>query len=152
LLRYDDYIKILDIGCGDKWYYPFFKKAQFTSIDSWQKANPDFLMDLNKENLIFGNKTFDYVFMLDVIEHLEKKRGMEILQQAKEITKKGILLLTPVVWDNNEKWTFDEESFYYLNTHNLHISLWKKEDFIGWKEIQLKCFGNKYFLGFYKCK
>jgi SAM-dependent methyltransferase len=152
LLRFDDWIKILDIGCGDKWYYSFFKKAQFTSIDSWHKSNPDFLMDLNKENLFFGDNSFDYVFMLDVIEHIEKERGKALIQQAKEIAKKGIILLTPIIWDNNEKNTFDENNFYYLNKHNLHISLWNKEDFVNWKEVSLKCFGNKYFLGIFKCQ
>jgi 2-polyprenyl-3-methyl-5-hydroxy-6-metoxy-1,4-benzoquinol methylase len=109
-------------------------------------------MDLNKENLFFGDNSFDYVFMLDVIEHIEKERGKALIQQAKEIAKKGIILLTPIIWDNNEKNTFDENNFYYLNKHNLHISLWNKEDFVNWKEVSLKCFGNKYFLGIFKCQ
>jgi hypothetical protein len=150
--NFDNYYFILDIGCGNKWYHPFLPKANIISIDSWRKANPDILLDLNKEDLPFNNDFFSVVFLFDVIEHLSKERGKEIIQQAKKVCKGTLVLLTPTVWDDNKKNITDPNSFYYLNENNLHKSLWALDDFDGWRRINLPCFGNNYFLGIYECQ
>ena len=77
--------RILDIGCGDKWYHPFLNNTKIVSVDYWPDVNPDYVLDLETNELPFDDNSFDIVFMFDVIEHLEKERGFEILKQCKRI-------------------------------------------------------------------
>ena len=89
------------------------------------------------------------MFLLDVIEHLDRNRGVKLLQQCKKIGKR-VVLLTPLNWDSNKHLYNDPESFYYRNEFNFHRSLWQVRDFKDFQRYKLPCFGNKYFLGIWE--
>lgn len=124
---------VLDIGCGDKRNHNLFRCANITTVDAWEKVKPHYVIDLENEWLPFGEKSFDVVLMLDFIEHLEKSRGLEIIDQCKSIARKKIILFTPLWWDKNEKHTNNPDKWCYGNEFNLHKSLWSVEDFKGWR-------------------
>ncbi len=146
--RIDEENSVLDIGCGDKWYHLFLQSQQITSVDSWSKAKPSYLIDLSTEDLPFSKRSFDIVLILDFIEHLEKKRGEEILKQAIAIAKEKVILLTPLIWETNSQ----SSNIWYIGCPDIsHKSLWAVKDFKGWRETLLACFNSKnkkeYFLG-----
>jgi hypothetical protein len=123
---------VLDVGCGDKWYWKHIQ-AQFIGIDAFPKFEPDFLLDLNIDNI--PDVKVDVALMLDFIEHLPKERGKQLLQQAKEKAT-VVVVLTPLWWSENTELLNDPKSPYYRNVYNIHQSLWTCEDFLDFERIQ----------------
>jgi SAM-dependent methyltransferase len=138
--------RVLDLGCGDKTLATLIQ-GTVTTVDLWEKFKPDVVWDLNQTPLPFGDDSFDMILMIDVIEHLEKERGMELLREAKRITKGTILLLTPLWWTDNLDCMSDKDSPYYENPYERHKSLWAKEDFKGWTEVTELGFIRNYYIG-----
>lgn len=136
-----DYAKgtksILDVGCGDKNFS--YVGGSAVTVDAWENVKPDFLLDLEKEDLPFEENSFDCVFLMDFIEHIPYERGKVILEQAQKIARERIYLLTPLVFDSNEQHANNPRCWAYGNHYyNSHKSLWKKSDFLpelGWTEI-----------------
>ncbi len=97
---------ILDIGCGDgsfmkkintdnkyqitglELYDPYIKKALKTGVYKQIKK-----MDLNK--IIIKKKSYDVVLALQVIEHLSKKEGIELIKKIESIAKNKVIITTP---------------------------------------------------------
>lgn len=142
--------KVLDIGCGNKNFSYISKNT--TTLDAWPKVNPDYLIDIEKESLPFKKESFDYILLLDIIEHLEKENGFYVLNQCKNIVKKGIFLYTPMFWDSNIKHVNNKKYWAYGNMYNLHKSLWNIEkDFKDWITLEIipKQLGNTW-LGYWQ--
>ena len=140
---------ILDLGCGDK---SFSNKliGKVTTVDAWEKFNPDIVWNLEQTPIPKDSKTYDYVIMMDVIEHLDKANGFKLIEEAKRIARKGVFLLTPLWWQTNEHNITDPKSPYYNNHFDLHKSLWKNEDFVGWEIITNKGEFENYFVGLWR--
>jgi hypothetical protein len=126
---------VLDIGCGEKRYKNLGVSSYF-GVDSWEAVGPDLLLDLAVADLPFEAKSFDTVLMLDFLEHVEKQRGFELLQQAQQIARKQIIVLTPCSWDENVSAFVDKDCIHCGNENVLHKSLWVLSDFSGpgWQE------------------
>ncbi len=86
--------------------------------------------DIMKVSDIFVEKSFDVVMAFDVIEHLEKSEGEDLLLVMESIAKKLVVIYTPLAWDTNEKNVNNPALWSYGNPHNLHKSLWNKQDFL----------------------
>jgi MoaA/NifB/PqqE/SkfB family radical SAM enzyme len=140
---------ILDLGSGTKVLAKSLN-CKVTTVDIWQKFNPDLVWDLNNLPLPLEDESFDMVLLIDVIEHLEKENGRALLKEAMRLTKKYILLLTPLWWTDNADNMMLEDSPYYGNPYERHQSLWKREDFEGWKEVQELSFIGNYFIGLWE--
>lgn len=134
---------ILDIGCGNKEIHQYISCDNITTLDVFESYNPDVLWDLNNLPLPFKDNQFSTVLAFDVIEHLEKDRGFELLSELKRVCSKQILLLTPLWWDRNKVDLLD----YKDNPYNEHKSLWSKEDFPFWRAIPKSGIFANYFLG-----
>ncbi|MEM9585946.1 MAG: hypothetical protein AAGA03_01590 [Planctomycetota bacterium] len=65
--------------------------------------------------------TYDMVWMGDVIEHFDKQVGIQVIQQAKRIAKKVVVLATPN--------RFVPQDALVENEHERHLSYWTKKDF-----------------------
>jgi 2-polyprenyl-3-methyl-5-hydroxy-6-metoxy-1,4-benzoquinol methylase len=139
---------VLDIGCGNKWYWQHIN-ANFTGIDAWERFEPDMLLDLEVYDLPLFKARFDVVLMLDVIEHLSKARGEVILRQAKRIGK-TVIILTPIQWDPNTQFVNDEKSDYYQNTYNTHKSVWHRGELFDFKAATVPRLVDNCFLGVWK--
>lgn len=99
-----DIVSILDVACGlslkSKYipaqirvgvdiHEPYFKHIE-TDV-------PYVVMkyDIRKLRDIFIPKSFDLVIALDVIEHITKEEGFELMRQCEEIARKGVIIETP---------------------------------------------------------
>ena len=133
---------ILDIGCGDKKYAQMFCEKNYITVDAWPATKPHHLLDLEKIDLYFQDNYLDHVLMLDFVEHVEKERAKQLIEQAKKICIKNVIIFTPNFWTTNEQNIKRPElPVYYNNTYNLHKSLWIKEDFSlneGWIHEEFK--------------
>ena len=148
----EDGSSLLDLGCGPKLYSDPFKDKckKIVTIDAWESVNPDFVADLETVDLhsLLGGEKFDYVLMIDFIEHLDKDAGLRLIESVKALTNKKIVLLTPLeeIWDDNHKNVNDPKLWCYGNTFDIHKSLWHRVDFADWETLNLPGL-HQYFVG-----
>ena len=137
LIKIDD--TVLDLGCGNKRFSIFGKT---TTVDSWKKVKPDYLLNLEVDKLPFVENSFDYILMIDFIEHLNKDRGRILLEDCKKIVRKKIILYTPLVFNDNSINVNNRKCWAYGNVFDYHKSLWTLDDFPDWTIL----FKNDIFL------
>lgn len=124
---------VLDVGCGSN--SPIAKvKKHFYSVGvdmfapSIEKSRKAGIHDAYKRGNVlaidrmFGSKKFDAVIALDLIEHLEKKQGYDLIKKMSTLAKKKIIIMTP----NG----FYKQDPYEGNTYQIHKSGWTVDDFI----------------------
>lgn len=122
---------LLDIGCGDN------SPVQFLSSDI-HKVGVDIFqpsIDVSKKKNIhseyvklnvlevadyFDESSFDCAVASDLIEHLEKKDGYELIRQMERVAKKRIIIFTP----NG----FLKQGEYNQNPWQVHHSGWTPEE------------------------
>jgi cyclopropane fatty-acyl-phospholipid synthase-like methyltransferase len=144
---------LLDLGCGPKLYSDALREIcrPVLTVDAWSWVEPDIVADLETTSLSdITDQRWDYVLMLDFIEHLGKDAGLDLIDQVKKITNRGIFLLTPMeeIWTDNSEHVEDPRLWSHGNSFDLHKSMWYPEDFLGWQRIQLPKLQN-YFVGYY---
>jgi len=92
--KYDKNIKILDVGCGNRYFTNGLKKEGYNIIGidkntpktcKWMKIKPDKVMDAT--NMTFKDKIFDVVIALEVIEHVD------CIDEIKRVLKNGGLFI-----------------------------------------------------------
>lgn len=75
---------------------------------------------------LFLPKSLDSVTMIDVIEHLDKETGFDVLRQAEEIAAKKVIVFTP-------RGYFQQKEFDHYGlggeSYQQHRSGWEIEDF-----------------------
>jgi hypothetical protein len=94
---------------------------------------------------------WDYVLMLDFIEHLDKPAGLSLIEQVKQITNRRVFLLTPMekIWTENHENVNNPELWCHGNEYDLHKSLWIPEDFAEFNRVTIQGFDN-YYIGYYE--
>ena len=117
---------VLDVGSGDRRYQDI-GAAMVKSLDIWPAAEPDYLLNLEKDDLPVGE--FSLILLLDVLEHLSEDRGRSILSQACACAGRVVIALTPLKWEENRTAYDDPAGFYYQSEAVLHRSLWTMADF-----------------------
>lgn len=92
LREYECMGSILDIGGGGNKasHYRFLRLAKWhkvTTVDISPDAKPDHVLDIEKDGLPFGEGSFDYVFLFNVLEHLnDRPRALsEIIRVLKRV-------------------------------------------------------------------
>lgn len=119
-------LEILDVGCGEKPYYPFFKGKvdEYIGIDINRWSNVDIIC--SGEALAFKDKMFDVILCVQTLEHLTEPK--KALRECQRVLKSDGLLLLFV------------PSFWPLH-HAPH-------DYYRWTrygiEIELRCVGFNY--------
>ncbi len=89
--------RILDIGCYDKWPSSLISDTcSYIGLDylqtatEWYHSKPDVFADAH--DLPFSNETFDRIFILDVLEHVENPQ--KVLSEAcRALEKQGRILI-----------------------------------------------------------
>jgi len=138
---------VLDIGCG---IYPinFFVPKLHIMVEPWSEY-VEILKDrykLDSRILIFqasaiemlktlADKSVDSVFLLDVIEHLEKDEGKSLLFELERVALQQIVIFTPLGYmpqhvetNKRDRWGLSGGDYQE------HKSGWLPEDFGGdWK-------------------
>ncbi len=97
---------------------------------------------------LFPDKSFDSIFLLDVIEHLEKQKGLDLINSFKKIARHQIVIFTPIGFvkqehpDGKDAWGLDG------GTWQEHKSGWTPEDFDdSWEFVACKAFHKATNLG-----
>ncbi len=131
---------ILDVGCGSgepmrfinrhNHYFsvgadifePYLRECKRRRIHSQYV-----LCDVR--NLPFKDKSFDIVLCLEVLEHLGREEGKELLKKMEGIAKKQVVLSTPV--GNYKQESFDG------NPHQEHKHTWNSKEMkaLGYRVI-----------------
>lgn len=137
---------VLDVGSGDG-RYKNIGAREYYGLDSWEKADPHYLIDLNDYDLP-TDKDFDVILLIDILEHIEKPRSKEILRQAIKLAKRAVVVFTPLYFDDNSEAHDDEKGFHYKNGNILHRCMYELKDFhSGWKRVILPS-TNNHFMGY----
>jgi hypothetical protein len=145
---------VLDLGCGPKMYSDPIKPqcSRVVTVDGWAWVEPDIVANLEStplSDVIADN--FDYILMLDFIEHIDKTAGLRLIENCKAQVNQKIFLLTPLesIWTDNHENVNNSELWCHGNELDVHKSLWSPEDFSGWTRIHLRGFDD-YYVGFYE--
>jgi len=86
------------------------------------------VLDFLKEQ---PNDSYDVISIIDGIEHLDKKKGLEVIKQMKRVAKEKILLFTPEGYTRNEpKDTWGIKGGDHFQHH-----------LSGWEVLELKDLG-----------
>lgn len=76
----------------------------------------------------------DSVFMLDVIEHMEKDEGRQVLELALAKAKQQVVVFTPLGFCKQEYTAGEKDAWGMNGMHwQTHRSGWLPEDFPGWR-------------------
>jgi hypothetical protein len=96
---------VLDLGCGDNSPMRFLTNARIVGVDGYEpslKSAQDrgthdeyHLADVRKVDELFGNRRFDACIALDVIEHLTKPDGWQMLAAMERLATKRVVIFTP---------------------------------------------------------
>lgn len=145
---------VLDIGCGPKTYStPLLPIAsRILTIDAWDWVEPDIVANVETTPITeITSERWDYILMIDFIEHLEKSAGLKLLEDCKKIVNKKIFLLTPLpeIWTDNSHHIENQNLWCYGNKFDVHKSSWTLDDFTDWKQLELPTL-EKYFIGYYE--
>ena len=116
---------VLSLGCGIGITEVDFTPEQLTGVDIFDysdKFHGKFIQhDIRKIREIIEEDSFDYVLCTDIIEHLEKEDGIQLMKDAESIAKKVVIFYTPIkFFDNKQKpsdWGFGNPAID-------HKSLW----------------------------
>ncbi len=122
---------LLDVGCGSGSPIKIFShKLHAEGVDAFipsiekskqQKIHNKYhnidVLDIDKQ---FESNSFDCVVALDLIEHLEKEKGLELMQKMEKIAKKRVIIFTP----NG----FLPQGEFENNPWQIHRSGWEVEE------------------------
>ena len=133
-------IKVLDIGCGNGWYW---QSGELKNLILYDMIELHILeaaevrtslreictvhrgiapKDLSK----FSDDYFDFTTTFDVLEHFSKSEGYKLLYEMNRISKEGSSIFTP----NGFVWQPPSAN----NPFNAHLSGWKPKELakLGW--------------------
>lgn len=130
---------VLDLGCGLDSPLRYCKAIKYSlGVDrftpyldsSKKKGIHNDYMNEDILKLDFGNNSFDAVIMIDVLEHLPKRSGSEILDKARKWAIKKVIVTTP----NG----FVRQESVDANVLQQHLSGWDYQEMFG---LGYKCKG-----------
>ena len=145
---------VLDLGCGPKLYSDPLKAqcSRVLTVDGWDWVEPDIVANLEITPLMdIVDDQFDYILMLDFIEHIDKQQGLRLIEDCKRQVTKKIFLLTPLeaIWTENHENVDNPDLWCHGNQLDIHKSLWAPEDFEGFVRVYLRGFED-YYVGYYE--
>jgi 2-polyprenyl-3-methyl-5-hydroxy-6-metoxy-1,4-benzoquinol methylase len=121
---------VLDLGCGPSSPLQYCKNIKYSIgveaflpyLEESKKKNiHSEYLDKKIEDLNFPENSFDAVIMIEVLEHLPKEVGVEILKKSSKWAKKKIIVSTP-----NGYFPMDAVDG---NEHQRHLSGWSVDVF-----------------------
>ena len=118
----------LDIGCG-RGVFNFMRSLNSVGCDIYrpgllkarEKEYYKNLVNCDVRDLPFKPKSFDVTICFEVIEHLDKTEGIELLKRMEEITRRQIIITTP--------WGYFPLEERQDNPNLNHLSGWLPQEF-----------------------
>jgi 2-polyprenyl-3-methyl-5-hydroxy-6-metoxy-1,4-benzoquinol methylase len=133
---------VLDIGCGIRPMNYFRPKLhllvepfkEYIDILTYRHAGEKNVVIIKQGALealnSLADNSVDSIFLLDVIEHLEKKEGKKVIQQCERVAREQVVIFTPLGFmpqhvekDGIDAWGLSGGAFQQ------HLSGWTPEDF-----------------------
>lgn len=118
----------LDVGCGRgsfKFIQDFYSVGcdiyQSSLIKAREKGYYDNLVRCDVRQLPFKPKSFDIAICVEVIEHLDKAGGIELLRQMEGIASRQVIIMTP--------WGYCPVKEREDNPYLFHLSGWLPQEF-----------------------
>ncbi len=99
-----DIVSVLDVACGLSLKSKFISAQIRVGVDIHEpyfnhiETDVPYVVikyDVRKLREIFVPKSFDLVIALDIIEHVTKEEGLELMKQCEEIARKAVIFETP---------------------------------------------------------
>lgn len=119
----DGYRSVLDLGCGSDSPVKYCRVGKSLGVDAYERAIEEsrkkkihdryLLADIS--NLRFSPKSFDAVLLIEVLEHLPKNEGEELLGRVEAWARKKVIITSPNGF-------FPQKS--RKNPHQIHRSGW----------------------------
>ena len=151
---FDKFNSFLDIGCGrynidpsinHEWWVFFNNIKEKTGIDFSIEELTSKKKNYPNANFIWGDaldeikkldKNFDLVMCHQMIEHISKEKGIELVKEIIRVSKKAIFITTPFEWNDNEN-----AVRIHNNSLEKHQCLWTVNDFekLGLKTCLTRC-------------
>lgn len=139
---------VLDIGCGIK-PQEFFKPRLHILCEPCQEYvsvlrqkfpdSPDrFILMSTAEDLVrlLPDRSVDTVFLLDIIEHLEKGEGKNLLSECERVARHQVILFTPLGFVAQEHQPGGRDAWGLRGgAWQVHVSGWEPQDFDSSWEI-----------------
>lgn len=133
---------VADIGCGIR-PMNYFRPKLHIMIEPWKEYTDilSYRYDGDKSTLIlqlgalealkgFASNSVDSIFMLDVIEHIEKNVGFQIVQECERIARQQIVLFTPLGFMPQSVHAGEQDGWGLSGGEmQEHLSGWLPEDF-----------------------
>jgi hypothetical protein len=126
---------VLDLGCGHNSSIQYFNIPFSVGVDLFDRyleesKNKNIHNQYVKEDVRkveFSSRSFDGIILIDVLEHLKKEEGLELIEKMNKWARKKIVILTP----NG----FIEQEAVDNNSLQEHRSGWRIEEFekLGFK-------------------
>lgn len=97
-------ISVLDVACGLSLKSKYIPAQIRVGVDIHEpyfkhiESDVPYVVvkhDIRKLDKIFTPKSFDLVIALDIIEHITKKEGLELMKQCEKIARKAVIIETP---------------------------------------------------------
>jgi SAM-dependent methyltransferase len=123
---------VLDLGCGQSSMIQYVPNIEFSlGVEIWKpyieesQKNNIHTKYINSDILSFHDSpdSFDAVMCIDVIEHIEKEKALELIKAMKEWATEKVIILTPNGYIPNEN------SYGDGNKYQNHLSGWTPLDF-----------------------
>lgn len=96
---------VLDVGCGFPSPLRILQNTYLVGVDGYRPAlerarqsgthNEYLFRDVRQIRELLGSRTFDACVALDVIEHLEKKDGLRMLESMEQLATRRVIIFTP---------------------------------------------------------
>lgn len=133
-----DNLVILDVGCGYGEWGALLRRRKgsfyLVGVDIWRPHLTmlnrigvyDELIQVDAPKLPFKDKSVDISLACEVLEHLGKEEGYELLKDLERISRNMVIVSTPLNWPQEN---------IYSNPYERHRSEWTPSEFsnIGYK-------------------
>lgn len=138
---------VLDIGCGIvpqrfvkphvhiccEPYTEYVSHLQKNILNMEGRDRSYLVLNMGWNEVVrnFPEKSVDTIFLVDVIEHLEKEEGRALLEQTEKIARRQVVIFTPLGFmpqhhaDGKDAWGLSGGAWQE------HKSGWMPEDFAG---------------------
>jgi cyclopropane fatty-acyl-phospholipid synthase-like methyltransferase len=127
--EYLDYLQKHCASFADPSIFQDFKINPFCTVEKESSSSFVFI-NADWESVIemFPEKSVDTVFLMDVIEHLNKEKGKKLLEKTERIARNQFIVFTPLGFISQEH---DDEDAWGMHGGELqkHRSGWLPEEF-----------------------
>lgn len=152
-------LSVMDIGCGIRpqqlivpdfliCVEPHFEYANILTKNLSGTNSIVIQLDAKTALMTFPDRSVDTIFLMDVIEHMTKDIGLEVLKECERVARKQVVIFTPLGFMPQEMHAGGLDG-WNLNGGTLqdHKSGWYPEDFPEWHTIACKDFCTSDFKG-----